>query len=123
MDLFKTGIVDDLRCIPPGEKELNGKVERSHRIDEQYFYWTAPTDTIENFNEANARWLAVYNTERLHGGIEYRTPQEKLLERYETLRKHPPTDENQFFAKRFTKELPNRFTKLKQAASKLKQAA
>src|SRR5579864_8025768 len=29
------------RLIPPGVKELNGKVERSHRIDMQYFYWKA----------------------------------------------------------------------------------
>jgi transposase InsO family protein len=31
------------RLIPPGVKELNGKVERSHRIDADYFYGRAPT--------------------------------------------------------------------------------
>jgi transposase InsO family protein len=45
------------RCIPPGEKELNGKVERSHRLDEQYFYWRAPTDTLEHFNQKLLAWL------------------------------------------------------------------
>lgn len=80
------------RLIPPGAKELNGKVERSHRIDEQYFYHRAPTDTLENLNQHQTRWLEFYNTKRLHGGLGYQTPDEKLLERIATLR-----NENQKF--------------------------
>jgi transposase InsO family protein len=74
------------RLIPPGVKELNGKVERSHRIDMQYFYWKAPSHDLEAFNRAQQRWMAYYNTERLHGGIGYLTPWEKLLERREALK-------------------------------------
>jgi transposase InsO family protein len=74
------------RLIPPGAKELNGKVERSHRIDEHYFYHRAPTDTVENLNRHQARWLEFYNTKRLHGGLGYQTPHEKLLERLQALK-------------------------------------
>lgn len=70
------------KLIPVGVKEHNGKVERSHRIDEQYFYWKAPTDSIENFNEALSQWIFEYNFKRPHGGISYATPMEKLDERY-----------------------------------------
>lgn len=69
------------RLIPPGVKELNGKVERSHRIDEQYFYWKAPTDSIAHFNLQQAKWIVFYNSKRLHGGLDYLTPMEKLQER------------------------------------------
>lgn len=74
------------RLIPPGAKELNGKVERSHRIDEQYFYYRAPTDTLENLNQHLKRWLEFYNANRLHGGLGYQTPHEKLLERLQALK-------------------------------------
>lgn len=67
--------------IPPGVKELNGKVERSHRIDEQYFYWKAPTHSIRVFNWQQGIWMADYNAKRPHGGIEYMAPLEKLAER------------------------------------------
>lgn len=73
------------RLIPPGVKELNGKVERSHRIDMQYFYWKAPTHTLQAFNRALSYWMGYYNSKRLHGGIGYLTPYEKLSERRRTL--------------------------------------
>jgi transposase InsO family protein len=72
--------------IPPGVKELNGKVERSHRIDEQYFYWKAPTSSLTTFNLQQAKWLYHYNNYRLHGGLGYLTPVEKLSERLFTLK-------------------------------------
>ncbi len=74
------------RLIPPGVKELNGKVERSHRIDMQYFYWKAPTESIESFNRAQRAWMADYHAVRLHGGLGYLTPNEKLQERREALK-------------------------------------
>lgn len=74
------------RLIPPGVKELNGKVERSHRIDEQYFYWKAPTKSLQLLNMALAKWMGEYNGKRLHGGLGYRTPLEKLAERTEALK-------------------------------------
>lgn len=66
------------RLIPPGEKELNGKVERSHRIDEQYFYWKADTRSLDKFNQSLKKWLKQYNEQRPHGGLDYKTPKEKL---------------------------------------------
>ncbi|MCM0604915.1 MAG: transposase family protein [Xanthomonadaceae bacterium] len=97
------------RLIPPGEKELNGKVERSHRIDEQYFYWQAPTDDIIHFNEKLMEWIKIYNEERLHMGLGYKTPKEKLLERWETLRKKKEVyPDYEFHILRFIKELPIR---------------
>lgn len=75
------------RLLPPGAKELNGKVERSHRIDEQYFYWKQ--DSYRNLGLFNARlslWLRFYNMERLHGGLKYLTPLEKIKEQIESLK-------------------------------------
>lgn len=69
------------RLIPPGVKELNGKVERSHRIDADYFYGRAPTETLALFNRALTQWISFYITQRPHGGISYQTPMEKLKER------------------------------------------
>jgi transposase InsO family protein len=74
------------KLIPAGVKEHNGKIERSHRIDEQYFYWKAPTDCLENFNYAQDKWIYEYNHRRPHGGINYTTPMEKLKERYSFLK-------------------------------------
>jgi hypothetical protein len=74
------------RLIPPGVKELNGKVERSHRIDMQYFYWKASSHCLEAFNREQMAWMRCYNAERLHGGIEFMTPLEKLAERFKTLK-------------------------------------
>jgi transposase InsO family protein len=101
------------RCIPPGEKELNGKVERSHRIDEQSFYWRAPTDSIEHLNEEMDKWVRVYNHERLHGGISFKTPYEKLLERFQTLRTEKAKEYDELFQLRFVKELPKRLEEYK----------
>jgi len=69
------------RLIPPGVKELNGKVERSHRIDADYFYGRAPTINIDLFNRAMTQWISFYNAQRPHGGLGMRTPVEKLKER------------------------------------------
>jgi hypothetical protein len=74
------------RLIPPGVKELNGKVERSHRVDEQWFYWRADSHSLEAFNQFQKDWMAYYNSERLHGGIGFMTPLEKLEERAQALK-------------------------------------
>jgi transposase InsO family protein len=103
------------RCIPPGEKELNGKVERSHRIDEQFFYWQAHYQSFEAF-EANVRaWVKVYNHERLHGGIGFTTPYEKLLERFQNLRSTPQEEEYEFTRLNFLKDLPKRLSAYKRS--------
>lgn len=42
------------RLIPPGAKELNGKVERSHRIDEEFFYQKNNKRSFMTFIKAQA---------------------------------------------------------------------
>lgn len=105
------------RCIPPGEKELNGKVERSHRIDEQFFYWRAPTNNLEQFNTALMKWLNVYNNKRLHGGLNFFTPIEKLWQVYEENRKSEVPDLNKL------RNLPRRFLLYTKISSCPKKAA
>jgi transposase InsO family protein len=104
------------RLIPPGAKELNGKVERSHRIDEQYFYHRAPTDTLENLNRHQTRWLEFYNTKRLHGGLGYQTPNEKLLERLQALKNENANFDSELEAIRlkFMRETPKKLAEQKQ---------
>lgn len=115
------------RCIPPGEKELNGKVERSHRIDEQSFYWRAPTNSLDQFNESLRQWVRVYNHERLHGGLGFKTPYEKLLERYQALRKARVEGYDELFQFKFITELPKSLATYKKWIgfndSQLKRAA
>lgn len=81
MDLWCSSNEIEHRLIPPGVKELNGKVERSHRIDEQYFYWRSTDKCLVTFNEQLREWIKYYNKERPHGGIGFLTPLEKLQER------------------------------------------
>jgi transposase InsO family protein len=91
------------RLIPPGVKELNGKVERSHRIDMQYFYWKAPSHCLEAFNRAQRAWMAYYNSERLHGGLGFITPLEKLRERSQTLKTEKVEEKWDAFRLKFLK--------------------
>jgi len=105
------------RCIPPGEKELNGKVERSHRIDEQFFYWRAPTQSLDAFNEALMKWLKVYNEEKLHGGLNFHTPIEKLWQVWEENRKTPVPKLN------LLGDLPKRYREYTEAYRPRKKAA
>lgn len=107
------------RLIPPGEKEINGKVERSHRIDEQYFYWKAPTQSLTHLNAALSKWIHFYNHKRLHGGVGYLTPIEKLSERLEALKTESIDASLEFFKLRFLRESPMRLTKHDRQLQKL----
>jgi len=89
------------RLIPPGVKELNGKVERSHRIDADYFYGRAPTKTLSLFNRALDQWIRDYNLKRPHGGISYMTPVEKLHERLRALKTEGVASENEPIRQKF----------------------
>ena len=68
------------RLIPVGEKELNGKVERSHRMDDEYYYHRAARTTIDRFNQGLGRWTQNYLFKRPHGGLKGKTPFEKWEE-------------------------------------------
>lgn len=94
------------RLIPPGEKELNGKVERSHRMDDEYFYDRAPRHTIDAFNQSLGKWTSNYLFKRPHGGLHGKTPFEKWQERLSNL---PFEDVDPRFIKakeRFHRDLP-----------------
>jgi transposase InsO family protein len=112
------------RLIPPGVKELNGKVERSHRIDEQYFYWRASTVSLEKINDQLTRWIGFYNSQRLHGGLNYLTPLEKLRERRQTLQAppcQPLPPELEKLRLRFIEQTPKSGTKQDWQLLKLEQ--
>ena len=94
------------QLIPPGVKELNGKVERSHRIDADYFYGKAPTTSTPLFNKALAQWLSFYNLQRPHGGLNYQTPIEKLKERISALKTESVEEAIEPIKQKFLKDGP-----------------
>ena len=67
----------------PMTLKLNGKVERSHRVDAQEFYQLLDkngiTDDIHLFNEKLREWEDYYNYHRPHGALDGETPYERLL--------------------------------------------
>lgn len=69
--------------IRPRTPRLNGKVERSHRIDEQEFYQlldqNGVTDDIHLFNEKLKEWEDYDNYHRPHGAVDGQTPYERLI--------------------------------------------
>lgn len=69
--------------IRPRTPHLNGKVERSHRVDDQEFYQLLDKDGIADnihlFNDKLREWEDYYNFHRPHGGLDGQTPYERLL--------------------------------------------
>jgi transposase InsO family protein len=69
--------------IRPRTPHLNGKVERSHRVDDQEFYQLLDrdgvTDDIHLFNTKLREWEDYYNYHRPHGALDGQTPYERLL--------------------------------------------
>ncbi len=106
MDEWCSGNNITHRCIPSGVKELNGKVERSHRIDEQYFYWKSPDKCLKTFNEKQQEWMKYYNEERPHYGLGFLTPVEKLKERLLNLRQEVLPKELEWIKNQFLTEAP-----------------
>ena len=67
--------------IKPRTPRLNGKVERSHRIDEEEFYRLLEGVVIEDADGFNARlqeWENFYNYQRPHGALAGYSPYERL---------------------------------------------
>ena len=69
--------------IRPRTPHLNGKVERSHRVDDQEFYQLLDkdgiTDDIHLANEKLREWENYYNYHRPHGALNGQTPYERLI--------------------------------------------
>jgi transposase InsO family protein len=70
--------------IKPRTPRLNGKVERSHRIDEEEFYQLLEGVVIEDvsgFNHKVQEWENYYNYHRPHGALDGQSPYERLREK------------------------------------------
>lgn len=70
--------------IKPRTPRLNGKVERSHRIDAEEFYRLLDGVVIDDVNIVNARlkdWQDYYNFDRPHGSLDGQTPYERLRQK------------------------------------------
>ena len=69
------------RYIKPKTPRLNGKVERSHRIDNEEFYKLLDgvvISSVDEFNERLDQWETYYNYQRPHGSLGGETPYERL---------------------------------------------
>jgi transposase InsO family protein len=70
--------------IKPRTPRLNGKVERSHRIDAEEFYRMLDGVLIDDanvFNDKLKDWEDYYNYHRPHGGLDGQTPYERLRQK------------------------------------------
>jgi transposase InsO family protein len=84
--------IDHVR-IKPGTPRLNGKVEKSHRIDSEEFYRLLQGQLIEDahlFTEKLQEWEDYYNYHRPHGALGGQTPYEGLRQEFKT-RCHRPS--------------------------------
>ncbi|MBT6052914.1 MAG: IS481 family transposase [Candidatus Scalindua sp.] len=64
--------------IKPRSPQLNGKVERSHRTDQEEFYQLLTYTDDVDLNRKLEAWEEFYNYHRPHSGIDGNTPYEKL---------------------------------------------
>jgi transposase InsO family protein len=64
--------------IKPRSPELNGKVERSHRTDEEEFYQLLTYTDDVDLNQKLSSWESFYNYDRPHGAFGGKTPYEIL---------------------------------------------
>jgi len=64
--------------IKPRSPQLNGKVERSHRSDQEEFYQLLTYTDDVDLNHKLARWEEFYNHSRPHGAHGGKTPYEAL---------------------------------------------
>lgn len=71
--------------IRPYTPRLNGKVERSHRVDAEEFYQLLDkrgiSDDIRLFNKKLREWEDYYNFHRPHGALSGQTPYERLMQK------------------------------------------
>jgi len=70
--------------IRPRTPRLNGKVERSHRIDGEEFYQMLEGVVIDDatlFNEKLQEWENFYNYNRPHAALNGQTPYERFREK------------------------------------------
>jgi transposase InsO family protein len=64
--------------IKPRSPQLNGKVERSHRSDQEEFYQLLTYTDDVDLNQKLAEWENFYNYSRPHGAFDGKTPYEAM---------------------------------------------
>jgi transposase InsO family protein len=70
--------------IKPATPRLNGKVERSHRIDDEEFYRLLSGVVVDKtalFNAKLQEWKHFYNVERPHSALGGHTLYERLVQK------------------------------------------
>ena len=67
--------------IKPRTPQLNGKVERSHRTDQQEFYQLLSYKGDVDLEQRLAQWERFYNYDRPHSAFAGKTPYEALREK------------------------------------------
>ena len=67
--------------IKPRSPQLNGKVERSHRTDEEEFYQLLTYKDDVDLEQKLAHWERFYNLSRPHGAFNGKAPYEALREK------------------------------------------
>lgn len=72
----KKGIVH--RLIPPGEKELNGKVENTHKQDDREFFSQAQARTYTELKKFTVSYNERWNNRRKTKALKWRTPNQVL---------------------------------------------
>ncbi len=68
------------RRIRPATPEANGKVERSHKTDEDEFYRDRKFKNRKDLTRKLKRWEEEYNEGRPHLALKGKTPAERVLE-------------------------------------------
>lgn len=69
------------KLIPVATPQINGKVERSHRIDNEEFYRLNRYYDDKSLRTNFLTWNHKYNHQRPHGGINMQTPAKKLYKK------------------------------------------
>jgi len=79
LELKAAGI--DVRRIQPRRPQQNGKVERSHRIDDEEFWCRHPNLCLDGLDDAVEAWERHYNFVRFSLALKGLTPAERLADR------------------------------------------
>jgi transposase InsO family protein len=80
--------------IKPRSPQLNGKVERSHRSDQEEFYQLLTYTNDVDLNRKLAKWEQFYNLNRPHGAHQGKTPYEALRQKLESTKELSPDIDN-----------------------------
>ena len=82
LDLWCAARGIEHRLIPVGQKELNGKVENTHKQDDREFYAGYEPKNLEQLQGAMRGWNERWNTLRRTKALGWKTPNESLDSAY-----------------------------------------